>query len=188
MCIRDCWLTWANRELSFEKATNVATRLGIAALATSCELRSASTASPRIVQRTYNFMSGYRRPPLLLMSPGSDDMAARRSASSARANEAYSKNSSSTFLTYRVSSMRRPTPWRIIKRVSWSPSISTIRLLRSSAVSRADEEKAEAYEQSLSGLEAVKAAEKVANGASANDITIGIAFGLHKIRSRLSAS
>jgi hypothetical protein len=78
--------------------------------------------------------------------------------------------------------MRRLTPWRIIKRVSCSPSISTIRLLRSSAVSRADEEKVEAVTNSP--LVALKRSrhvpiipEKVADGA--NGITIGIVFVLH---------
>jgi hypothetical protein len=28
----------------------------------------------------------------------------------------------STFLRYKVSSIRHPTPWRIIRRASWSPS------------------------------------------------------------------
>jgi hypothetical protein len=36
-----------------------------------------------------------------------------------------------------------PTVWRIISLVSCSPSISTIRLLRKSAVSRAEGEKVE---------------------------------------------
>jgi hypothetical protein len=39
------------------------------------------------------------------------------SITSSATRVAYSKNSSSTFLTYKVSSMRQPTPWRIIRRV-----------------------------------------------------------------------
>src|SRR3546814_9276677 len=49
----------------------------------------------------------------------------------------YSKKSSSIFLMYKTSSMRQPTLCRIISRVSCPPSISTMRLLKYSAVSRA---------------------------------------------------
>ena len=76
-----------------------------------------------------------------------DDMDAVNDSSAVTKHD-YLKNSSSTCWTYKVSSMRQSTPWRILKRVSWSPSISTMRLLRSSAVSRAAEEKVEAVTNS----------------------------------------
>ena len=55
----------------------------------------------------------------------------------------YSKKSSSIFLIYKVSSTLHPTLCRIMSLASCSPSISTILLLSSSAVSLAEDVKAD---------------------------------------------
>ena len=63
-----------------------------------------------------------------------------KSARQARRAGGYrSKNSSSIFLMYKVSSTLHPTLCRTIRAASWLPSIRTMRLLRDSAVSLAAE-------------------------------------------------